>query len=355
MNTNTNREFNYFYGQENENFLFLQVPKVLYKDPYFKDLSHSAIILYSLLLERTGLSMKNNWRDEEGRVYIIYTIDEIMEDLKCWEKKAIKIMKDLQQFGLIKVIRRGLGKPNLIYVMNFSTDLKYQTKNTEKEQEISGKSLNCEKDNSMIVKNANQEIVQSAIKQVRKAQRIYTYNNKKNFKKIDSNEIKSTSDENFKKTKPKPADNLTNDDDYDFVPHKESKNNSADNIPAYDYNIYKAIIYKNISYDHFKKHTDIMDMKLIDELVECMLDVITTKGKNVKINSEMKDRQIVINRYLSLNASDIEHIVMKYQQQEQKITHIQSYLKTLLYTVKLESNFYNDNNFREQGSMLRYL
>jgi hypothetical protein len=353
MNTNTNREFKYFYGQENENFLFLQMPKAFFKDPDFKKLSASAKILYSLLLERTGLSIQNNWHDEEGRVYVIYTIDEIMEDLNCWKDKAIKSMKELKELGLIKTIRQGLTKPNIIYVMNFATEYKYQVKEAET-PENTDTSSESENRNYASPKIGKKEELKIKNPKVRKSERNHTNKNKKNFKKIDFKKIKSTSDENFKKTKPKPVDNLTHDDDNDFIPPKEPKNNSADNIPVYDYNISKAIIHKNISYDHFKKHKDMMDMKLIDELVECMLDVITTKGTNVKINSEMKDRQIVINRYLSLNASDIEHIVMKYQQQEHKITHIKSYLKTLLYTVKLESNFYNDNNFREQGLLPRY-
>jgi len=123
-----NKKFDYFYETNHENFLFLQMPIALIKDERFKGLSESAKILYSLFLNRTSLSRKNNWTDKEGRIYIIYTVAEIMEDLNCWKEKAHKAMKELKTMNLITTIQQGLTKPNLIYVMNFSTELKYKIK-----------------------------------------------------------------------------------------------------------------------------------------------------------------------------------------------------------------------------------
>lgn len=116
-----NTNFNYFYANENEQYLFLQMPMMLIKDDRFKKLSGDDKILYSLLLNRTALSAKNGWLDDEGRVYIIYTIDEIMNDLNCYQEKANKSMKALKEIGLIKTIRQGLTKPNLIYLLNWET------------------------------------------------------------------------------------------------------------------------------------------------------------------------------------------------------------------------------------------
>lgn len=140
--------FDYFYNQENEQYLFLQMPKMLIKDPQFKKLSGDAKILYSLLLDRTSLSKKNDWADEEGRVYIIYTIEEIMEDLNCYQGKATKSMKELKEIGLINTVRRGTNKPNLIYVMNFATELKYAQKPNYPQGESGDKKRNCENRNS---------------------------------------------------------------------------------------------------------------------------------------------------------------------------------------------------------------
>ena len=112
--------FDYFYGAQAEQFAFYRVPKVLFTNDRFRYLSAEAKTLYGILLDRVPLSAKNGWIDEQGRVYIICTIEEIMEDLNCGNKKAIQLLSDLEdKVGLIERKRQGLGKPNLIYVKNF--------------------------------------------------------------------------------------------------------------------------------------------------------------------------------------------------------------------------------------------
>ena len=116
--------FDYYYGIEAEQFSFYRVPRLLIKDERFKGLSSDAKLLYGLMLDRMSLSMKNGWLDDESRAYIIYTVDAIMEDLGCAKATCIKIMKELDTengIGLIEKKRRGLGKPDIIYVKNFST------------------------------------------------------------------------------------------------------------------------------------------------------------------------------------------------------------------------------------------
>ena len=112
--------FDYFYGAQAEQFAFYRVPKVLFTNDRFKYLSAEAKTLYGILLDRVPLSAKNGWIDEQGRVYIICTIEEIMADMNCGNKKAIQLLSDLEEkVGLIERKRQGLGKPNLIYVKNF--------------------------------------------------------------------------------------------------------------------------------------------------------------------------------------------------------------------------------------------
>ena len=84
------------------------------------DLSTDAKTLYGILLDRMGLSVKNGWLDEQGRVYIIFPVQEVMDALDCADNKATKLFRELEKFGLIERKRRGLGKPNLIYVKNFA-------------------------------------------------------------------------------------------------------------------------------------------------------------------------------------------------------------------------------------------
>ena len=76
--------------------------------------------LYGILLDRMGLSVKNGWLDEQGRGYIIFPVQEVMDALGCADNKATKLFRELEKFGLIERKRRGLGKPNLIYVKNFA-------------------------------------------------------------------------------------------------------------------------------------------------------------------------------------------------------------------------------------------
>ena len=112
--------FDYFYGQSGEMFSYFRVPKILFRDIKFKDLSTDAKTLYGILLDRMGLSVKNGWLDEQGRVYIIFPVQKVMDALGCADNKATKLFRELEKFGLIERKRRGLGKPNLIYVKNFA-------------------------------------------------------------------------------------------------------------------------------------------------------------------------------------------------------------------------------------------
>ena len=113
-------EFDYFYGQQAEQFTFYRIPKVLFTDSRFWNVSTDAKLLYGILLDRMNLSARNGWLDEAGRVYIIFTLEETMAALNCGDNKATKLYNELEKkCGLIERKRQGLGKPNLIYVKNF--------------------------------------------------------------------------------------------------------------------------------------------------------------------------------------------------------------------------------------------
>ena len=106
--------FDYFYGQSGEMFSYFRVPKILFQDIKFKDLSTDAKTLYGILLDRMGLSVKNGWLDEQGRVYIIFPVQEVMDALGCADNKATKLFRELEKFGLIERKRRaGKSKSDL--------------------------------------------------------------------------------------------------------------------------------------------------------------------------------------------------------------------------------------------------
>ena len=95
-------DFDYFYRRDSERYSFYMLPKVLVTDDRFKNLSSDAKVLYSCLLDRNALSNKNGWIDEEERVYIIFTINEIMECLNKSNRTAVKILTELEKIGLIQ-------------------------------------------------------------------------------------------------------------------------------------------------------------------------------------------------------------------------------------------------------------
>lgn len=111
--------FDYYYGRAAEQFTFIRIPKLLLTDECFQELSISAKFLYGVLLDRMSLSRKNAWLDENGRVYIIYQISEIQEDLGFSKGKVIELLKELERIGLLEKKRRGMGLPSILYVKSF--------------------------------------------------------------------------------------------------------------------------------------------------------------------------------------------------------------------------------------------
>ena len=127
-------EFDYFYNRDGDRFSYYMLPKIIVTDERFKNLSSDAKILYSCLLERTSLFFRNKWLDEENRVYIIFTVEEIMEILGRPNKTAVKILNELDStsgggIGLIERKKRGLGKSNIIYVKDFMSVFHSECKN----------------------------------------------------------------------------------------------------------------------------------------------------------------------------------------------------------------------------------
>ena len=114
--------FDYFYGNEAEQFTFYRIPKVLVTSQEFRKVSDSAKLLYGLMLDRMGLSVKNGWFDEQNRAYIYFKTDEIMELMCCATEKATRIVAELDSvkgIGLIERIKQGQGKPAKIYLKKF--------------------------------------------------------------------------------------------------------------------------------------------------------------------------------------------------------------------------------------------
>lgn len=99
--------FDYFYGQQSDLFTFYRVPKVLFTNERFWNISADAKMLYGILLDRMSLSAKNGWIDKNGRVYIIFTIDEAKMALNCAEQMPANLNRK-QQREIKAVVERAI-------------------------------------------------------------------------------------------------------------------------------------------------------------------------------------------------------------------------------------------------------
>lgn len=118
--------FDYYTGSQAEQFSFIRIPKLLLLHETFSPLSIQAKILYAVLLDRMSLSVKNHWVDSKNRAYIIYPVEEIVQDLGFTRKKAMDVLAELEKFGLVTKKRRGRGLPNYLYVMDFLSGITQQ-------------------------------------------------------------------------------------------------------------------------------------------------------------------------------------------------------------------------------------
>lgn len=176
-------DFDYFYGRDAESFRFIRLPIVLIEDETFKSLSIDAKVLYSMYLSRSTLSYKNNWVDENGRVYIYFTVEETAAQLACGIKKAVKLIKDLEKIGLITKKRAGQGNPTKIYVKDFMSIFRNEELRSIKRenQDLSkGQVKNGDFDNSRVAKKESLDLS--------KRQPNYIENNKIDNSYIDFSE-----------------------------------------------------------------------------------------------------------------------------------------------------------------------
>lgn len=168
-------DFDYFYNREAERFNFLKVPEILVDGEEFKGLSAEAIILYSMLLKRTGMSFKNKWIDKEGRVFIYFTVEEIMRRRNISKPTAIKTLDELDSkkgIGLIERVRLGLGKPNIIYIKDFMSVFQAKGNDFQKSKNFTSE-----------VKDVDLRSKENELQEVKNVDRNYIENNKSKYSK----------------------------------------------------------------------------------------------------------------------------------------------------------------------------
>ena len=146
--------FPFHYGAEAEQYAFYRIPKALFDNPVFSEVSTDAKLLYGMMLDRLGLSIRNKWVDENGRAFIYFTMESIKESFQCGNDKALKLLAELDTnkgIGLIKRVRQGLCKPDIIYVKSFIP-------NEERWTTADAELRTSEKPNSGLRKNRSPDI-----------------------------------------------------------------------------------------------------------------------------------------------------------------------------------------------------
>ena len=338
-------QFDYFTGMEAEQYSFYRVPKVLFTEPCFKTLSCEAKVLYGLMLDRMSLSIKNRWFDEEDRVYIIFTVEEIAELMNCGTQKAVRLLKELDSekgIGLVEKRRLGLGKPNVIYVKNFMVK---QPEKEEKEPEKPVNTQNCENHNSRVVKTTIQECPKSQFKndenhnsgivkittlECPKSQSNNTDINNTDFSENEYNDTES-SETDFNET-----DNILSNPSHLSVRKTAGMIDMVEEMEAY-----RKIIRENISYECFED-SRYRQQEEVDELVELMVEVmVMPDNSTVRIGGVDKPVVIVKNRFMKVEHGHIEYVVGCLEKNTSKVGNIRAYLLTTLYnsTMTIE-NYY---------------
>lgn len=331
-----NTKFDYYYGIEADQFSFYRVPRLLIKDERFKGLSSDAKLLYGLMLDRMSLSMKNGWQDEENRAYIIYTVDAIMEDLGCAKATCVKIMKELDSekgIGLIEKKRRGLGKPDIIYVKNFAT---MSAEQEEKEPENTGKSTEVQ---NLNFKKSNIDTPRSSEIELQEVQNLNHQKYKKQTSRGSETELAEVQDlapiyTNYNKTDINYTDmSYTN----PIYPSGEG-NQTDDRMDGAD--AYIEIIKENIEYDHHMKYDEINDRELYDELFELICEVVCVKRTTIRIAGEEYPYELVKSKFLKLRSSHLEYVMGCMKDTTTKISNIKAYMVTALYNAPSTINHY---------------
>ena len=286
--------YDYFYGQQAEMFAFYRVPKVLFTEDCFWNVSTDAKLLYGILLDRMNLSARNGWLDEEGRVYIIFTIEEIKGALGCAEKKAVKLLDELEKkCGLIERKRQGLGKPNLIYVKNFISG------------SVERQFLNCQKDNSGVVKNTIQDLS--------KAQG-------------NNTDIKNTE---FSDTDPFLSS----------VFHGQEADGTGEFTRYYEY------FYDQLEMEYLKQDFR-HDEEILELILRLIVEVMCSNRKQIRIASDDKPVEIVRSTFMKLDSEHIRFVMDRFKENTTEVRNIKQYLLASIYNAPYTIDAHYDAQVR---------
>ncbi len=387
--------FDYFYGTQAEQFSFYRLPKILITDKRFRGISSDAKILYGVMLERMSLSVKNRWFDEKNRVYIIFTLEEVMETFACSERKAGRLLGELDTktgIGLIEKKRQGLGKPNLIYLKNFidikdGEDAGYDAKseigkerNTPIQSgqirplcEVNGKTAEMARSKQDPADNAeSKEEGRQKDRQVMQIQsgQIWQIRNGKRTEKVENmpifleeegeKEARSEEEElqsgqiwQFWNRQNRQSQSCQNGQANNTDKNYTDQNKNDNILPSITYQNgsqkldgWKEMIKKKIEYDYLKADYRGESVKYLDELVEIIAETLCMLEGPVKIGNKIYPEEVIKERLQSLEGSHIRYVMDSMSQNTTKIHNMKSYLLAAL----LNAPMTIDHAYRAQAN-----
>lgn len=283
-------QFDYFYGNEAEQFTFYRIPKILITSPHFKKISDSAKLLYGLMLDRMSLSIRNGWLDDDNRAYIFFTTNDVMEQMCCGTEKATKMLTELDSekgIGLIERVKQGQGKPAIIYLKKF-----YELEDTARSTKLS----EIEKQDFRKSKCNNTDI-----------------NN------TDINYIYPINQDNY---------NIQNSDTQTEEEWIDRYTKTVDEIK------------KQIDYDYLINHAE---RDIVDEVVNIMAEVMTVYRPKYKIEGDFIEYNAVVNRFRQITAQKLEICLLAYSRKIQRIKNPKAYWISTLYNIPLTSEIVLQN------------
>ena len=302
----TNITFEYYYGNQANQFTFYRIPKQLFVNPAFKDLSTDAKVLYGLMIDRLSLSIQNGWKDVEDRIFIYFTLVEIQELINCGHNKAVRMLAELgseKGIGLIKRIKQGLGNPAKIFVMNF---LITENPNQKEDEKVDSEEvLTSQKRKSGVPKNGSPDF--------RKEELIKTDINQTDVNETEKKELI-----------------------YQSIHPSRQKYPEHENSEIDRWMEFREIFKKNMDYDLLIQR----DPEMIPEILEIMIETACSKVKSFSINGAQIPADRVRERLLSLNSMHIEYVLDALNQNTSKIQNIRAYLLATIYNAPKTINLY---------------
>lgn len=296
------------------------------------------------MLDRMALSMKNHWLDNENRAYIIYSISNVMEDINCSKPTCVKIMKELDSFGLIERKRKGLGKPDIIYVKNFAV-----LEDSQEQDEESSDAADTFEENKPVMGNENitSEGKQDELPEV------------KDFNFWNEKTLTSGGKESLplevKNLAPNYNNNNYNNQSYNYINQSYQSNLSSQADQACKDEIdtigntdaYIQQIKKNLDYDFYMTNdVAYMDKDLLKELFVIICDVVCTKSETIKISGYVYSCDYVRSKFLRLTSNHVMYVMDCIKNTTTKIANIKAYLLVALFNAPSTIDHYYQQEVR---------